>query len=342
MLEDDLYSASLRHQLYLEALKLGERERKKEDYGLYSAALLALLSKKQYSDYATVTQKNLRLLLRDAKRLAKAFYDSLAEDFVDFFEKFALVEFAINRDYMAETTGKGLTEAEETSGIASGAVAVGIAGAAAALTAASMWKLASASPLPSNGQTLQQFAASYANSNVLAVDRLIKTAYANKQKSNELIAAFVGTAENNYTDSQFRRSLRQSEFVFNTSLQHTSSVIDAAISSVYFKFYQWQSVLDDATTKICRERNGNVYVYGYGPLSPAHGNCRSKCVPLSYNFDYKPPQSTDWYNRQSAKFMADLFSVAPVNQKGKAQQYKIKSIKLNDYARKALLIAAKE
>ena len=41
--------------------------------------------------------------------------------------------------------------------------------------------------------------------------------------------------------------------------------------------YQWLSTLDSRTSRICRERDGEIYLYkdDFNPLPPAHYNCRS-------------------------------------------------------------------
>lgn len=42
--------------------------------------------------------------------------------------------------------------------------------------------------------------------------------------------------------------------------------------------YRWISILDDATTQICRSLDGQVFQFGAGPLPPAHVNCRSSII----------------------------------------------------------------
>lgn len=42
--------------------------------------------------------------------------------------------------------------------------------------------------------------------------------------------------------------------------------------------YRWISILDDATTQICRSLDGQVFAFGKGPLPPAHVNCRSSII----------------------------------------------------------------
>ena len=45
------------------------------------------------------------------------------------------------------------------------------------------------------------------------------------------------------------------------------------------RLYVWISVLDDRTSVICRTLAYTVWEYGKGPLPPAHPNCRSRIMP---------------------------------------------------------------
>lgn len=42
--------------------------------------------------------------------------------------------------------------------------------------------------------------------------------------------------------------------------------------------YRWVSILDSATSQICRSLDGQVFAFGQGPLPPAHPNCRSSII----------------------------------------------------------------
>lgn len=46
--------------------------------------------------------------------------------------------------------------------------------------------------------------------------------------------------------------------------------------------YIWISVLDGRTTLYCRNQNGRIYIYGIGPIPPAHAHCRSTIMPYIF------------------------------------------------------------
>jgi hypothetical protein len=48
--------------------------------------------------------------------------------------------------------------------------------------------------------------------------------------------------------------------------------------NVRVRGYRWVSILDSATSQICRSLSGRVFQFGKGPIPPAHPNCRSSIV----------------------------------------------------------------
>lgn len=42
--------------------------------------------------------------------------------------------------------------------------------------------------------------------------------------------------------------------------------------------YRWVSILDNRTSQICRSLDGQVFLFGEGPIPPAHPNCRSSII----------------------------------------------------------------
>jgi hypothetical protein len=100
-----------------------------------------------------------------------------------------------------------------------------------------------------------------------------------------------------------------------------------------FNKYEWVSVIDDGTTNICLGRNGKIYVFGRGPVPPAHVGCRSIIVP-----DYGRAGSPElrfsmWAASQPAAFINDAFDAAPSSRyKGSA------ALTLSQYEGKRSLI----
>jgi SPP1 gp7 family putative phage head morphogenesis protein len=160
--------------------------------------------------------------------------------------------------------------------------------------------------VPATGQTINDMLNVFASNAITSVTRQIKVAYTNNQTPQQLLATIVGTPENSFGDGKFARFSSQNTALLATVLQHISSIAQADIAKEAFTNYQWVSILDSRTTLICRERNGNVYVYNEGPLPPAHYNCRSKAVPLQGNELHDIPNSfSDWAVNQPHAFLND-------------------------------------
>jgi SPP1 gp7 family putative phage head morphogenesis protein len=89
-------------------------------------------------------------------------------------------------------------------------------------------------------------------------------------------------------------------------LQHLAAQVSDDVAGSIFGKYQWVSILDNRTTPICIDRNGNVYVFGKGPVPPAHVNCRSATVPLlAARSALRPATFKLWAELQPSEFVKD-------------------------------------
>lgn len=107
--------------------------------------------------------------------------------------------------------------------------------------------------------------------------------------------------------------------VSGTLVSHVVASISSLLFSRLFKSYIWQSILDNKTSEICRERHGHVYMYGSGPVPPAHYLCRSSIIPLTGSGTIPAHKSfADWLKFQSAAFVTDAlndrYTVKPINE----------------------------
>jgi SPP1 gp7 family putative phage head morphogenesis protein len=126
----------------------------------------------------------------------------------------------------------------------------------------------------------------------------------------------------------------QARATTNTITQAASVQANAAVGGLIFGQYEWVSVLDDRTTKICRRLDGKHWVYGRGPLPPAHVGCRSTIKPWE---DGPTPDESfgAWARRQPSAFRADAFDREPGSSYEGA-----KPISLEEFKAKGSLILA--
>jgi len=101
---------------------------------------------------------------------------------------------------------------------------------------------------------------------------------------------YIGLAEGDSVPKLVKRmefvgdqSRRELEMIVRTAVNH---VTNQAKSSVYaanadvVKAVMWRSTLDGKTSDICRARDGEEYPVDDHPVPPAHPNCRSVIVPI--------------------------------------------------------------
>jgi SPP1 gp7 family putative phage head morphogenesis protein len=173
--------------------------------------------------------------------------------------------------------------------------------------AKALWERVQVTPIAANGQNVEAFVTNFLSSTIRAVELEINKAWANKATPAQLAASVVGSPTLRFSDGLLSRLTAQGAAVINTAIQHASSVVQTALGRLYYDSYQWISILDSATTEICRSRNGNVYTYDLGPVPPAHHNCRSKIIPVA-DRESAPdtPQSFyAWTRAQSRSFLND-------------------------------------
>src|SRR3569833_960610 len=163
-------------------------------------------------------------------------------------------------------------------------------------------------PLPATAKTIADMYKDFGNTTSLALVVLLRNAYADGWTINKFLKAVAGDKAINFNDELFARYYVQNFSLLNTVLQHASAIVQESVASNYFSYYQWVSVLDNRTTEICIARNGTVYIFGKGPLPPAHFNCRSKAVHTEKDQEVHdiPKSYYAWLKDQPADFQNDI------------------------------------
>lgn len=149
------------------------------------------------------------------------------------------------------------------------------------------------------------FATSSRNKMVAA----LKTGYADNLSMSETMKIITGTSELKFRDGLVNRFEAQISATVQTYIQQMTSFLLQSIGGNSNGTYQWVSVLDSATTEICRSRNGNIYRYGNGPSAPAHYNCRSITIPIITAAVDKMPTFFNWLKGQSPVIQNEVLGV---------------------------------
>ena len=101
--------------------------------------------------------------------------------------------------------------------------------------------------------------------------------YADGRTSDQIIASLRGDKE---VKGAIPQSRLDTERVVRTALNHVATTARQRTNRENKKLvigYRWLSTLDSRTSPICRDRDGEVYLYSddFNPIPPAHYFCRS-------------------------------------------------------------------
>lgn len=128
----------------------------------------------------------------------------------------------------------------------------------------------------------------------------------------QIMRRLRGTRAHNYTNGVFEISRRSAEMVARTAVNHVSNAAHMETIDTnkhLFPYYRWVSVLDGRTSPICRERSGQVYKTGEGPVPPGHPNCRSTIIgiPRGGSRDVRDDLSyAQWLEKQPARAQKEI------------------------------------
>lgn len=278
----DLFDILVRHQIYLEGLKAGRSKDFPQVLGRLDYALRQQLSLIQYENLGEANKTELNKLLVGLREAMRSVFNPWLRSLVVWLERFVVVE--------AEAFGAYFnTEAEP----------------------APIFAASKTEPMGANGLFWVPFLNGSATYAMTRLERLVTNGYANRLTKTEIINGFLGTKARGYKDGIGRQLDNATVAAIATVMQHLSAQANMTLAKKAFGQYEWVSVLDDATTDICRSRDGNIYPYGKGPIPPAHVRCRSIIVP-NYSRAPTPDLRFDmWAKRQPASFLNDAFDGPP-------------------------------
>lgn len=299
-----LFDLLTRHQVYLEGVKNYQSRKFSITLRELDKELKRLFANLEYDNLDALTKRELNQFLRDLRGAQRKVYDTYLEWTLADIRKFMEVDTEVSQELLEAGTDTTIEEAKkEKRGLPLFALSL-FAGTQAAND--KLWATISNSPLPANGKLLKPFIVGFTVSASKAVEDIIRKGYVNRWTVAETLRAIRGTKAKNYRDGVMAKLNRQSSAVAETSLQHTSAIVQAGIASIFFKRYIWVAILDGKTTEICIERNGRIYTFGKGPLPPAHINCRSKIVPTTAKEEIEKPSYFSWLKAQPEVIQNDI------------------------------------
>lgn len=278
----DLFDVLVRHQVYLEGLKRGRNADFPKVLGRLDSVLRANLAHITYENLGDANKRELNKLLVDLRKAMRAIFDPWLNELVVWLERYMQVEVGAFAQYFE-------TEADP----------------------APIFAATKTEPMGANGLFWLPFIRGSASYAMLRIERLVTAGYANRLTKDEVARSLLGTKNNRYKDGIGRLLDNASSAAVNTVMQHMSAQAAMTTAKKVFGKYEWISVIDDGTTNICLGRDGKIYVFGRGPVPPAHVGCRSIIVPDYGRATTPELRFSMWASSQPAAFVNDAFDVKP-------------------------------
>lgn len=135
---------------------------------------------------------------------------------------------------------------------------------------------------PFEGQTLAEWAQSLAADDIRRMESQIRLGMTAGEDSATIARRLVGSADTLGGDGSFQITRNQAKAITRTAVNHISNRARVAMTDLNGDVIGkevFTAVLDDRTTIICGDEDGNEYDVGEGPIPPLHWNCRSMRVP---------------------------------------------------------------
>lgn len=313
-----LQDVLMRHQAYLEGVKAYYALNFSRTLQVLIIELRKLFGRIEFDTLDALTKAQLNAFVRQVRELQKTHYDKFIVQLLEELEAFMLADLDITKilfSSFARSNNEDETNVEtlldefddvlDEDGNDDNALVSPILISGTEDGNDRLWKLAKNSPIPASGLALIGFLSSFASSASNTVLQAILRGYANRAAVQATLKEIVGSKSGNFRDGLLTRVNAQGAAVVDSSLQHVDAIVQSAVASLFYNKYQWISVIDGATTEICRGRNRKIYEYGKGPLPPAHINCRSKTVPY-VGIDEGLKTYGAWILAQPSKIRKDL------------------------------------
>jgi SPP1 gp7 family putative phage head morphogenesis protein len=318
-----LFDLLFRHQVYLEGVKAGmQRFFRKALMGLYDD-FAKYVGKTRYDNMDAFSRVELQQFIYLFQQAQTHVFNQYTQQLIELLQQFVGADLKVTKAIYGAVTEK--EKSQHVAGVVHQVTGESFA------PAAEVWNTAKDEIVPANGLTITQMLHNFGIATTASVANKLRMGYANGESIRDTLAEIVGSQGNGFRDGLFSTFSNQNDSIIGTALQHVSSIAQASVASALYGSYQWVAILDSRTTEICRSRNGNVYIYGQGPLPPAHWNCRSKAVSLTQGNELHeiPRTYFDWLRTQPEAVLANMLG-AGVAAKILAGNKSVQDISISD------------
>lgn len=299
MLSEDLVDLATRHQVYLERLKAGELKKTDALLSQLNDDLTRVLNALPTTELGVLTLIERAKLLEAIKNNQQTTYTQHLNMLALTLSGLSLFSQEFELDSLDDVTEDEVELVLDDD-------------------APPLWAAVQEKPMSATGKLLAAWFGAWVLHEVTRSTDLVRRAISEGWSVSRLLTAFRGTAANKGSDGLFASAKRNTRTTINTAIQHTSTTARAhtmehstiqpkgprvktnkegKVTSIpraarkaaeragikvgdnlRLMGYRWVSILDDATSAICRTLDGQVFKFGQGPLPPAHPNCRSSII----------------------------------------------------------------
>ena len=280
-----LFDALARQQIYIEGIKAGQTLVFAKAMRAISVDIKDKLSTIKYNQLDQMTKAELGFFLKTLRNSQSIIYSQYTSDLIDFLNQFMKKDHKLVAAIILGTTSK----------IASVPADEDVA-----------WSAIVNAPIPASGLTLSPFLNSFSNKALADTINTVSRGYALKQDVRIVQAQLTG--QKGLADKIFNGG----RAVTNTAIQFVGSNANSQTAKSVFGWYQWVAVLDDKTSDICLDLDGQVFRTGDGPLPPAHINCRSHAHYLENSDPVIFSGWSNWIEKQPDSFVEDVFGSSAI------------------------------
>jgi SPP1 gp7 family putative phage head morphogenesis protein len=295
-----LFDVSLRLQIFAEGVKAFQAQEYNKVISDITIEFEKLLGRIKFDTLDSLTKSELNKLVVTLRKSQSHVYSVYLKKLLKQLEEFMQVSLTLNRQVLVsdflyledEALDEPPTDDEASDFIAAYVASSGlkpIYGLAPILAGAgSLWGRIKTEPMGANGALIEPYLKAMLGSAQVNFEQVLTKGYANGHTIREAVSAARESAG---------KTQAQGAATLSTAMQSIAGIVSASIGSGLFGKYRWLSVIDAGTTDVCRGRNNNVYVYGKGPLPPAHVRCRSHITPYVAG-DLDKETFFSWIKRQ--------------------------------------------
>jgi SPP1 gp7 family putative phage head morphogenesis protein len=153
------------------------------------------------------------------------------------------------------------------------------------------YKAAITDVMSATGVSLPEFMEGWAINQRERVLQTVQRGFKEGWTTSRMMAEFRGTSAGNFKDGLHGKEARNARTVINTATQHVANTayqdVWKGVGDDTVTGYKWVSTLDQSTSNVCRNLDGEVFEFDKGPVPPIHPNCRSTTIPkLAKDLEY--------------------------------------------------------